>query len=158
MQIRSALQGLVSRLTTDVFSPPNWHKVVWALDLDHMGLASQAYISSQGSQSGFGLLGQIQVKKAINEQSFAQAALFWTPCLNNVRRHCPYGHHDIGMVAHGKVFNFDLQATASGCNGANNLVLCVPTSMIREGCAWHRDGQGVCVRGQNANHSIGLTH
>ena len=149
MQIRSALQGQVSRLTTYDFCPPflkkaNWHKVVWALDLDHMGLASQAYIQVKETKaaSAYSVLGQIQVKKAINKQSFAHAALFWTPHLNNARRHCPYGYHDIGMVAHGKVFNVDLQATSSGCNGANNnRVFCVPTSMILEGCAWHRDGQ-----------------
>ena len=86
-------------------------------------------------------------KKVIgnNKQASAQTGLFWSPCLNNKDRKCPYGYH-VFLEGHGKVFDADLNLqVAGGCKGGDNRVLCVPNSLILDRCNWYRDAKGVSL-------------
>jgi hypothetical protein len=79
---------------------------------------------------------------AQNIQGTGQEAIFWTPCLSNSERQCPFGYQP-SLQAYGKVFDLDLHATSAGCKGSNNRILCIPNSMQLQNCAWHRDSTGV---------------
>lgn len=123
--------------------------MIWAVDLDPYGLTQDAYLASQGTNSGF--MDKTSISNpvyamAANVQNSAQVGLVWSPCLSAAERKCPYGYHSIGMVAFGKVFDLDLNSYGNGCRGSNNRVLCVPASMELLGCDWNRDGKGVSLR------------
>jgi hypothetical protein len=116
--------------------------VVWALDLDPTGFTAQAYFASQGKSTTFNVIPALQAK-AYNVQAGGQYGVVWSPCLNDNDRKCPFGYYDIGMFGHGKVYDADRRATSKGCRGKQNRVLCIPNSMIINGCNWFRDSRGV---------------
>lgn len=116
--------------------------VVWAIDLDSTDSLSGQFLESGGdSNNRNNFLSQKSL--ATKKQNNLQRLAFWTPCMSDKDRRCPGGYHEIGMVGHGNVFDFDLYKEIEGCKGRLNRLLCMRDDVLEVKCQWHRNSKGV---------------
>jgi len=117
--------------------------MAWALDLDTTD--NQAIDALNTGNNTFSETPQIKV--ATNFYNGATLGIFWTPCLPPGSQFCPQGYKSIAE-GHGKVFDADLNhLSGEGCHGGGNgfnRVLCAPTSVYMDGCAWGSFNAGLC--------------
>jgi chitinase len=80
--------------------------MVWAVDLDTMTGLAASQLQSGGTLGNS--LSFDPSRKLVNaKQSAAQVGLFWTPCLRDRDRKCPYRYRP-RVEGFGKIFDFDL--------------------------------------------------
>jgi len=115
--------------------------VVWAIDLDSADSLSAQYLesgSTMDNRNGF----ESQKTLAKRKQNHLQQLGFWTPCMTDKDRACPGSYHQIGIVGHRNVYDFDHFKEVESCHGGLNRLLCIRIDLIGQKRQWHRNAKG----------------